>query len=84
MSDSDEALDLFQEPDGFYKPEPEPTQVVHRMLDGRDLSLRLVGHNPLWVGSIFKHFMSTTRNYYSHQIRCLLSMTGKRGLSLPL
>jgi len=50
MSDSEEeGLDLFQEPEGFYKPEKEATFVSHKMLDGRELNLRLVGHNPLWV-----------------------------------
>jgi len=49
--DSDEeALDLFQEPEGFYQPEKQPTFVKHRMLNGEELTLRLVGHNPLWVG----------------------------------
>jgi len=50
MSDSEEeGLNLFQEPEGFYKPEKEATFVSHKMLDGRELNLRLVGHNPLWV-----------------------------------
>lgn len=58
MSDSEEDLDLFQEPEGFYEPEKEPTFVSHRLIDGRELNLRLVGHNPLWVGdcNIFSLF----------------------------
>lgn len=54
MSDSDSdsggELGIFQDPEGYYKPEPEPTFVTHTLLDGRELKLRLVGHNPLWVG----------------------------------
>lgn len=54
MSSDDEAgLDLFQEPEGYYAPEKEPTFVRHRMLNGDELQLRLVGHNPLWVGGNF-------------------------------
>lgn len=46
----DQALDLFNEPDGYYEAEKPPTTVTHRTQDGRELQLRLVGHNPLWVG----------------------------------
>lgn len=49
-SDSEDGLDLFQEPEGYFEPEKEPTFVSHKLLDGRELNLRLVGHNPLWVG----------------------------------
>lgn len=48
--EGDGGLNIFQDPEGFYKPEKQPTFVQHRMLDGRELNLRLVGHNPLWVG----------------------------------
>ncbi|KAK4546878.1 hypothetical protein LTR36_001610 [Oleoguttula mirabilis] len=50
MSDSsdEETAGLFDEPEGFYQPEKEPTFVTHRMLNGDDLKLRLVGHNALW------------------------------------
>ena len=48
--DSDEeAIDLFQEPEGYYQPEKEATFVKHRMLNGEELELRLVGNSPLWV-----------------------------------
>lgn len=43
--------DLFQEPADYYQPEKQPTFVTHRMLNGEELHLRLVGHNPLWVGA---------------------------------
>jgi EEF1A N-terminal glycine/lysine methyltransferase len=47
---------LFQEPEGFYQPEKEPTFVKYQMQDGEELNLRLVGHNPLWVGTLFCFF----------------------------
>lgn len=50
MSDSEDGIDLFKEPDDFYEPEKQPTFEEHKLLDGTQLSLRLVGHNPLWVG----------------------------------
>ncbi|OQN95638.1 hypothetical protein B0A48_18237 [Cryoendolithus antarcticus] len=40
--------DLFKEPDGFYEPEKQPTFASHRLTRGDELTLRLVGHNPLW------------------------------------
>ncbi|PSN65854.1 hypothetical protein BS50DRAFT_495639 [Corynespora cassiicola Philippines] len=47
--DSDEGeIDLFQEPSDFYQPEKEATFASHRLLSGKELRLRLVGHNPLW------------------------------------
>lgn len=51
--DEDETGGLFEEPEGFYQPEKAPAIVIHRTLDGRTLSLRLVGHSPLWVGTAF-------------------------------
>jgi len=56
MSDTDEEVDtdLFQEPDDFFKPAPEPTFATHTLLSGKELKLRLVGHNPLWVGKRIK------------------------------
>lgn len=51
--ESDEECDtlgIFAEPEGFYEPEKQPTTVSHQLLNGKELSLRLVGHSPLWVG----------------------------------
>lgn len=49
-SDSDEGgVDLFQEPSDFYEPEKEATFASHQLLSGKELKIRLVGHNPLWV-----------------------------------
>lgn len=43
-----ETLDLFAEPPDYYPPSPKPTTETHTLLSGRVLTLRLVGHNPLW------------------------------------
>jgi len=49
-TDSDEGeIDLFQEPADFYQPPKEATFAAHHLLSGKELSIRLVGHNPLWV-----------------------------------
>jgi hypothetical protein len=45
----DEGLGLFQEPADFYQPEKQATFASHKLLSGKDLTVRLVGHNPLWV-----------------------------------
>ncbi|RMD41760.1 hypothetical protein DV735_g3363, partial [Chaetothyriales sp. CBS 134920] len=47
-SDQDNGLDLFQEPADFYPPEKEPSFVQYTLQDGPTLSLRLIGHSPLW------------------------------------
>jgi len=48
-SDEEGDLGLFAEPEGYYQPEKQPTFASHAMQDGRELTLRMVGHNPLWV-----------------------------------
>ena len=49
-SDGDnDAVNLFQDPDGFYEPEKPATVTSYTLNDGRVISLRLVGHSPLWV-----------------------------------
>lgn len=50
MSDSEGELGIFEEPEGYYPPEKEPTFVTYTLQNGLQLKLRLVGHNPLWVG----------------------------------
>ena len=49
MSDDEDMMALFKEPDGFYEPEKPPTTETHTMLSGQVLTFRLVGHSPLWV-----------------------------------
>jgi len=46
-SDSD-PLNLFADPAGYYPPPPIPTTLTHTLLSGQIITLRLVGHNPLW------------------------------------
>ncbi len=41
-------LDLFTEPVDYYPPSPKPTTQTHTLSSGTVLTLRLVGHNPLW------------------------------------
>jgi hypothetical protein len=45
----DEGIDLFQEPADFYEPEKQATFASHQLVSGEELTVRLVGHNPLWV-----------------------------------
>ncbi|KAI9844680.1 MAG: nicotinamide n-methyltransferase [Sclerophora amabilis] len=40
--------DIFIEPKDYYKPEKDATFASHTLLSGNELTLRLVGHNPLW------------------------------------
>ena len=49
--DSEDFADsaLFQEPDGYFRPEKPPSFVEHTLLSGEKLYMRLVGHNSLWV-----------------------------------
>ena len=49
MADPLDTGDLFQEPDGFYEPEKEPSYAEHRMLSGQTVRVRLVGSHPLYV-----------------------------------
>ncbi|KAH6862586.1 putative methyltransferase-domain-containing protein [Alternaria alternata] len=44
----EEGLDLFQEPADFYEPEKQATFASHQLLSGKEFTVRLVGHNPLW------------------------------------
>ncbi|QDS76220.1 hypothetical protein FKW77_008579 [Venturia effusa] len=74
MSDSDhEAIaHLFQEPEGFFKPAPEPTFATHTLLSGSELKLRLVGHNPLW-GHLLWNAGRTISYYLEENAHALLS-----------
>lgn len=48
-SDDEGGLDLFQEPVDYFEPEKEATFATHQLLSGKEFTVRLVGHNPLWV-----------------------------------
>lgn len=58
LSLSEEDGNIFKEPEGFYEPEKQPTCVSYQTLNGQVLSLRLIGHSPLWVGDRISYFLS--------------------------
>jgi len=62
-SDDEGELGLFDVPEGYYQPEKEPTFAKHEMQDGRELSLRMVGHNPLWVRTIITALACRAEHY---------------------
>jgi EEF1A N-terminal glycine/lysine methyltransferase len=45
----DEPFDLFNEPADYYPPEKPHKFVEYTLKNGQTLSLRLLGHSPLWV-----------------------------------
>lgn len=47
-TDESEALDLFIEPKDFYATEKQATSTSYTTKLGKEIPLRLVGHNPLW------------------------------------
>jgi hypothetical protein len=49
MADDFDTGDMFNDPEGFYPPEKEPTFAEHRMLSGQTVRVRLVGSHPLYV-----------------------------------
>lgn len=61
----DSAAGLFADPPDFYPPSPKATFATHRLLSGTELTLRLVGHNPLWghhlwqAGRIISHHLES-------------------------
>ncbi|WPH02333.1 nicotinamide N-methyltransferase-like protein Nnt1 [Acrodontium crateriforme] len=69
--DEDETGGLFQEPEGFYEPEKEPTFVHHRMINGDQLTMRLVGHNPLW-GHLLWNAGRTLADYFETNATTLI------------
>ncbi|OJJ44358.1 hypothetical protein ASPZODRAFT_72127 [Penicilliopsis zonata CBS 506.65] len=44
---------LFEDPEGFYQPEQEPTFAEHQMLDGHVVRVRLVGSHPLYANLLW-------------------------------
>jgi nicotinamide N-methyltransferase len=49
LQDGLDAGGLFNDPEGFYPPEKEPTFAEHQMLSGQTVRVRLVGSHPLYV-----------------------------------
>ncbi|KAL5119822.1 Protein N-terminal and lysine N-methyltransferase efm7 [Pleosporales sp. CAS-2024a] len=75
----EESLDLFQEPTDFYQPEKQATFASHQLLSGQELSVRLVGHNPLW-GHHLWNAGRTTSTYLEQHANTLVN--GKTILEL--
>lgn len=65
-------LSLFKEPEDFYQPEREPTFASHRLRDGKEVNIRLVGHNPLWVGFLSARPNLVSRTHSEKTISSLL------------
>lgn len=57
-----ETGDMFQEPEGFYPDEPEPTFAEHQMLSGKTVRVRLVGSHPLY-GNLLWNAGRTSAHY---------------------
>ncbi|OAK95544.1 hypothetical protein IQ06DRAFT_60653 [Phaeosphaeriaceae sp. SRC1lsM3a] len=62
----DEGIDLFQEPTGFYEPEKQATYASHQLLSGKELTVRLVGHNPLWGHHLWNAGRTTSTYLEEH------------------
>jgi len=54
-NDTSDHADLFKEPEDFYQPDKPATNTGYVLCDGREIRLRLVGHNPLWVCLAMPH-----------------------------
>ncbi|KAJ4351635.1 Protein N-terminal and lysine N-methyltransferase efm7 [Didymosphaeria variabile] len=75
----DVGIDLFQDPEGFYEPEKEATFASHTLKSGKELNIRLVGHNPLW-GHFLWNAGRTVSDYLEERAHDLLH--GKSVLEL--
>lgn len=53
---------MFQDPPGYFPPEPAATYAEYTLSSGQIIQLRLVGHNPLWVSIFEIHSSSISRN----------------------
>jgi hypothetical protein len=58
QSSPEDGFNMFEEPSDYFKPEPQPSFAQHTLRSGDQLQLRLVGHNPLWVGNLALRIMS--------------------------
>ncbi|KAF8418996.1 hypothetical protein EV426DRAFT_678389 [Tirmania nivea] len=62
-TEDDTPLDLFEEPPSYRPTTPSPTFSTHTLLSGPTLTLRLVGHDPLWghhlwnSGRVLAHYL---------------------------
>lgn len=84
-SDSEvSVVNMFAEPEDYYPPSPPPTTATHTLLSGRTLTLRLIGHNPLWghllwnAGRIISHYLE--RNAFLLKDATVLELGAGAGL----
>lgn len=49
LTTMDNISSLFQDPEGFYPPDKEPSFAYYPLLSGHSLRVRLVGSHPLYV-----------------------------------
>jgi nicotinamide N-methyltransferase len=66
-SEDGETLGMFEEPEDFYPPSPKPTTATYTMLSGVELSIRLVGHNPLWGHHLWNAGRVIARHLEQHR-----------------
>lgn len=68
-SDNDSAcgLEIFTEPPDFRPATPPPTFSTHTLLSGGTLTLRLVGHDPLWGHHLWNSGRVIARYLESHK-----------------
>ncbi|RAL01847.1 putative nicotinamide N-methyltransferase Nnt1 [Aspergillus ibericus CBS 121593] len=69
--DSLDMGDMFQDPEGFYEPEPEPTFAEHHMLNGQTVRVRLVGSHPLY-GNLLWNAGRTSSHYIEERASTLI------------
>ncbi|KAJ9663254.1 Protein N-terminal and lysine N-methyltransferase efm7 [Coniosporium apollinis] len=82
MSDhEDDGLNMFDEPADFYEPEKEATFATHKLLNGDELTVRLVGHSPLW-GHHLWHAATTLSTYLEQSHTSILPLQHKSVLEL--
>ncbi|KAK5170119.1 Protein N-terminal and lysine N-methyltransferase efm7 [Saxophila tyrrhenica] len=71
----DAALGIFDAPEGFYEPEKQSTTVNHTTLAGQELTLRLVGHSPLWGHYIWQAALTISTYLETHASTLLHNKT---------
>ncbi|KAJ5621546.1 nicotinamide N-methyltransferase [Penicillium herquei] len=72
MADDDfETGDLFQDPEGYYPPEEQPTFAEHQMLSGQTVRVRLVGSHPLY-GNLLWNAGRTSAHYIEERAQTLI------------
>ncbi|ODM14820.1 putative nicotinamide N-methyltransferase [Aspergillus cristatus] len=78
MADEIDVGDIFQDPEGYYPPEKEPTFAEHHMLSGQTVRVRLVGSHPLYGDLLWN--AGRTSSHYLEQHRDLVD--GKNVLEI--